>query len=103
MTNKITKGKSYGKFTRSAEEGKTDYTLIPRFCLDRLAGLYTKGAEVHGKDNWKEDTSKETLERAKRSAWRHFLALMDGETDEDHYAALIFNITQIEYIKCKDL
>lgn len=42
-----------GGFKREDKNNKIDYTLIPTKELTRLANHYTKGAKVHGVDNWK--------------------------------------------------
>src|SRR5690606_21266015 len=39
------------------------------------------------------------LDRAKSSAFRHFMQWFNGETDEDHAAAIFFNVQAVEYIK----
>lgn len=44
----------------------------------------------------------EELVRYRESAFRHFMAWFDGETDEDHAAAVFFNINGVEIIKDKN-
>lgn len=88
----IKKERSIGKFTRSSDKGKRNYNLIPDELLDDMADLYTAGAEVHGKDNWREAKGQEAYESATESAFRHFLAWKRGETDENHKAAVVFNM-----------
>jgi hypothetical protein len=39
--------------------------------------------------------------RFKESALRHFIQWIDGNVDEDHAAAVLFNINGAEYIKEK--
>ncbi len=100
MKNKIKKERKIeGGFTRSSNCGKIDYTLIPREVLDRLGSLYTKGAEVHGRDNWKLGCNNKGLESFRSSAFRHFISWLDNEDDEDHYAACIWNMNGAEYVK----
>jgi dATP/dGTP diphosphohydrolase len=91
-----------GGGVRDTEEGKTDYTLIldgPMYT--RWAEHLTKGAKKYAARNWmgfKSDPVKAT-ERAKRSLMRHLVQYMNGETDEDHAAAIFFNLNVIEYLK----
>ena len=85
---------------RDTTKGKTDYTLVldgPMF--DRLADHLTKGALKYDKRNWMKATGQEELERFRESALRHFLQWFRGETDEDHAAAVFFNINGVEYVK----
>lgn len=80
---------------RDSNEGKPDYTLIYEPMLTRWAELMTRGAEKYGRRNWELANSEEELERFKASAYRHFVQAMRGDTDEDHYAAVYFNIAAI--------
>lgn len=84
---------------RSNPEGKPDYTLIDLHMLEREAKLLTENAADKGAHNWRNASTPEDLERAKASAWRHFLAWQRGETDEDHAAALRFNISVVERVR----
>ncbi len=86
---------------RDDRSGKPDYTLIPRFMLDRVVGVMQPGAEKYGRESWKKACTKEELEHFKQSAWRHFLAWMDDEQGWDHYASLIFNLNGAELVKTK--
>lgn len=43
----------------------------------------------------------EELVRYKESALRHFMSWFEGDTDEDHAAAVFFNINGVEIIKDK--
>ena len=52
-----------------------------------------------GKRNWMKAREQEELDRFKESALRHFLQWYDGDTDEDHAAATIFNMNGAEYVK----
>ena len=87
---------------RDTEDSKTDYTLVldgPMF--DRWAEHLTKGARKYSARNWMKASGEAELERFKRSALRHFLQWFRGETDEDHAAAVYFNINGAEYTKKK--
>jgi hypothetical protein len=88
---------------RDADETKIDYSLAldgPMF--ERLAILLTNAAKTkYSKRNWLKASSTEELERFKESAFRHFYQWFSGQVDEDHAAAVIFNINGYEYTKNK--
>lgn len=86
---------------RDTTEGKPLYILLPRAFLKRFAMHLTKGAEKYGRDNWTLANSQEELDRFKDSAFRHFIQWLDGETDEDHMAAVAFNLAAAEHVKEK--
>jgi len=52
-----------------------------------------------GVRNWMKASGEAELERFKQSAFRHFIQWMRGDTDEDHGAAVMFNINGAEYVK----
>lgn len=86
--------------TRDTSEGKIDYTLVldgPMF--ERWAALMTRGAQKYDARNWMKASGKAELERFRQSAFRHFIQWMNGDTDEDHGAAVMFNICGAEYVK----
>lgn len=85
-----------GGFKREDKSDRIDFTLIPTQELTRLALHYTKGAKVHGRDNWKKSQNLITF---KQSAYRHFIAWQNGDTDEDHASALIWNVFSYEHLK----
>lgn len=90
---------------RDTTEDKVDYELPmngPMF--DRWAEHLTKGAKKYpdtapGEPNWMLASGKEELVRFRKSAVRHFRKWLRGETDEDHAAAVFFNINGVEYVK----
>lgn len=90
---------------RDTQEGKPDFSLLvtnqpyQHQMLTRWAGLMTRGAEKYGRRNWQLANSEEELERFQASAARHFFQWLTGETDEDHAAAVMFNINCAEYVK----
>lgn len=86
---------------RDTTDGKPLYTLIPRELLRRYAEHLTKGAEKYGRENWKLANSQEELDRFRDSAFRHFIQWMNGERDEDHLAAVIFNMWAADYVEEK--
>jgi len=89
-----------GGMVRDTTEGKTDYSLIldgPMF--DRWAVHLTKGAVKYEKRNWMKAQGHVELDRFKESALRHFIQWYRGHIDEDHAAAVMFNINGAEYVK----
>jgi len=85
---------------RDITEGKTDPTLAldgPMF--DRWAEHLTQGAKKYAKRNWMLAEGDVEYERFRESAFRHFLQWYRGETDEDHAAAVYFNINGAEYVR----
>jgi hypothetical protein len=88
-----------GGMQRDTEAGKTDYTLItdgPMF--DRWAEHLTKGAVKNTARNWMKAEGQVEYERFKRSAFRHFRQWFRGDRDEDHAAAIYFNVNGAEYV-----
>lgn len=67
--------------------------------LTRLAELYGRGAQKYAARNWELAQTREELERFKESAFRHFVQWLTGETDEDHAAAVLFNVIGAEYVE----
>ena len=85
---------------RDVPEGKIDYTLIlDGPMLKRWANHLTEGAKKYSKRNWMKATGEEERERFKESALRHFLQWYWEETDEDHAAAILFNVNGAEYVR----
>lgn len=72
-----------------------------RQMLTRLAELLSRGAQKYGERNWELASSEEELFRFRGSAERHFNQWASGEDDEDHAAAVLFNIIAAEYVKWK--
>jgi len=69
--------------------------------LTRFASLLQRGAEKYGERNWQLADSVSELDRFKSSAFRHFVQWVTGELDEDHGAAVAFNIMAADYVKWK--
>ena len=78
------------------EDQKYEDSLIYRFAM-----LLERGRIKYGERNWQKACSEEELTRFKASAWRHFVQYMCGEDDEDHCAAVLFNLNAIEYVKAR--
>lgn len=87
---------------RDTTEGKTKWHLIASGpMLKRWAELMTRGAEKYDDDNWMKAEGPEELARFRASAFRHFMQWYYGDGDEDHAAAIIFNVNGAEYVREK--
>jgi hypothetical protein len=93
---------------RDTQEGKPDFQLcLTDFMpykdqmLTRWAELMARGADKYGRRNWQLANSQDELDRFKSSAFRHFMQWLCGEDDEDHGAAVFFNINAAESVKFK--
>lgn len=87
---------------RDVATGKIDYSLAldgPMF--QRWAEHLTKGAVKYEKRNWMRAAGDEEYQRFRESALRHFIQWFRGDVDEDHAAAVLFNINGAEYVKEK--
>lgn len=69
--------------------------------ITRFAVQMTKGAKKYAPRNWELGIGIDEYERAKASAFRHMMQWLTDENDEDHAAAVLFNIMQAEYIRIK--
>lgn len=67
--------------------------------LYRWAKLMQKGTKEYSDRNWEQANSPEEIERFKAAAFRHFMQWLQGEEDQDHAAAILFNINGAEYVK----
>ena len=92
---------------RDTTEGKPDVELIFNGPMaDRWATHLTKGAQKYpdpapGQPNWMLADGMEERVRFRKSAVRHFRQWLRGDVDEDHAAAVYFNINGHEYVKGK--
>ena len=93
---------------RDTQEGKPRFDLLlvdgvgfqDQF-LTRFAALLARGADKYGERNWQLASSNEELQRFRASALRHMFQWACGEEDEDHAAAVAFNLMAYETIKRK--
>lgn len=69
--------------------------------LTRFAMLLERGRQKYGERNWEKADSPEELERFKQSGLRHMMQWICGEQDEDHAAAVMFNLLAYEATKRK--
>lgn len=93
---------------RDVQTGKPRFDLLlvdnqpyDRQFLTRFARLLERGAKKYGERNWQLADSPEEIARFKASALRHMMQWQTGETDEDHAAAVAFNLMAAEYVKWK--
>ena len=88
-------------FMREKKDDKINYDLIPLWFFTRLAKLYTTGAQAKGHRNWEKASTETDLQSFRESAWRHFVQFIDGQTNEDHLCAVIFNLIGMEHVRMK--
>lgn len=93
---------------RDTQEGKPRYDLLVPLgvpyehqFLTRVAGLLARGAEKYSDRNWEQAAGSAEMDRFKSSAYRHLMQWITGESDEDHAAAVVFNLLAYETIKWK--
>ncbi len=93
---------------RDTDSGKARFDLIMPVGLEyheqmltRLAELMARGAEKYTARNWEKARSQEEYNRYISSALRHMHQWVGGEGDEDHAAAVMFNIIGAEYVKLR--
>lgn len=67
-----------------------DQSMIPDIMINRLGGLFWRGAQKYSRDNWKKGMN---LARTFSSMFRHMVYWWAGDTGEDHLAAVIWNAT----------
>lgn len=77
---------------RDVDAGKPRYDLIPPHALRRVADLYARGASKYGENNWQKGIPTQQM---LASAMRHLEAWRCGEGDEDHLAAVVWNVLAI--------
>lgn len=87
---------------RDVSENKARYDLVYFPLLKRWAELMGRGQAKYGARNWQKAATQPELDRFKESAFRHFMQWYVGENpEEDHGAAVLFNISGAEYVKTK--
>lgn len=74
---------------RDTRDGKGRFDLIPTIPMRRLAKHYENGANKYGDRNWE---TGQPLSRYLDSCERHLMAVKEGLEDEDHAAAVAWNI-----------
>lgn len=81
---------------RDISHGKPRYDLIPLVAMRRWAELMGRGAEKYGDKNWELGMP---VTRFLESGLRHFYQLLEGDTSEDHAAAVLFNIAAVMHFE----
>jgi hypothetical protein len=88
-----------GGMQRDVTGDKTRWDLIADGpMLRRWAELLTRGAVKYDPRNWMRAEGYEEAARFRESAFRHFMQWYFGDGDEDHAAAVFFNINGSEYV-----
>jgi len=85
---------------RDTADDKLDPSLVkdgPMY--KRWVTHLTLGAKKYAARNWMKASGQAEYDRFRQSAQRHFDQWFDGETDEDHAAAVFFNINGAEYVR----
>jgi hypothetical protein len=93
---------------RDTQKGKARFDLMlpldvpyDQQMITRFAELLARGAEKYGDRNWEKGDSDKEIARARSSALRHMMQWACGETDEDHAAAVMFNIMMVETLSSR--
>lgn len=84
---------------RDTDEGKPRFDLLDREFLKRWALHMAKGAEKYGEENWRKAEGEAELRRFRASAFRHLIQWLNDERDEDHAAAVAFNVSAAEMVR----
>lgn len=94
--------------TRDTQDGKPRFDLLlphdvpyGEQMLTRIAHLMARGAKKYGERNWERGYSYAEMDRATASAFRHFMQWICGQQDEDHAAAVFFNVMQVERLRSR--
>ena len=86
-------GKNKKKFQtggiREVASGKGRYDLLPTRAMRRLAEHYENGVHKYDDRNWEKGLP---IGHYTDSALRHTFKFLEGQTDEDHLAAAVWNL-----------
>ena len=69
--------------------------------MKRYAIHLTNGAKKYAVRNWMQAEGEAEYERFRESAFRHFMDWFYDKRDEDHAAAVVFNLNGAEYVRQK--
>jgi hypothetical protein len=83
---------------RDMHEGKGRCDLLPMCVLLRLARHYGEGCRKYGPRNWEKGIPCSSFAD---SGLRHIFKYMDGQTDEDHLIAAIWNLCGLAWTEEK--
>lgn len=81
---------------RDTQEGKGRFDLITPVGLFRLARWYELGAKKYSERNWEKGIP---VSRCVSSAFRHLAKYLAGYKDEDHLAAVVWNVFAIMHFE----
>ena len=79
---------------RDSDKGKHKFTYLPFDILGRVADHYEEGAKKYGDHNWRKGIPSTTI---MDSLLRHVAAYYQGQDDEDHLSAIVFNTLCLIY------
>ena len=74
---------------RDSRDGKGRFDLLPMRALQRLARHYEAGAKKYGDRNWEKG---QPISRYLDSGIRHACKYLEGQRDEDHLIAAVWNL-----------
>lgn len=77
---------------RGSGEGKGRYDLLPAHAIHRLAQHYENGAKLYGDENYLKGMP---LRQFISRALRHTFKFLEGQRDEDHATAAIWNLVAL--------
>ena len=83
---------------RDMHQGKGRFDLLPMCVLMRLARHYEQGAIKYSDRNWEKGIPAHSFAD---SALRHMVKYMDGQNDEDHLIAAIWNLCGLAWTEEK--
>jgi hypothetical protein len=84
---------------RDVQDGKLRLDLVYWPMVRRWAELMDRGATKYGEENWRLADSLEEARRFRASLMRHLDQYLAGQTDEDHGAAVFYNLSALEYLR----
>ena len=74
---------------RDSMNGKGYPSMIPTQAIRSMAKRFEDGAVKYGRDNWRKGIP---TSRYCDAAYRHLMSCRDGEEDEDHFGAVMWNM-----------
>ena len=83
---------------RDMHEGKGRFDLLPMCVAKRLAKHYENGCLKYGERNWEKGIPAHSFAD---SAFRHLVNYLDGEKNEDHLIAAIWNLCGLAWTEEK--
>jgi hypothetical protein len=84
---------------REVANGRGRYDLISVPAMYRVAMHYENGAAKYSERNWEKGIP---ISNCINSLYRHLLKYIDGETSEDHMAAIAWNVFAIMHYETRN-